>query len=128
MVTRYRRRSRVKRLILPLITVCFAAYFGYHAFNGDYGILARAHLVAETEILTERLDALKAERANLEAHVKLLRDESIDRDLADERARALAGLVRDDELVILLPNSRPASSASLVDPSAVNSAILATHN
>lgn len=118
MVTRYRRRSRSKRLILPIITLAFLGYFAHHAFHGDYGIAARASMVADKERLAAELVLLGQERENLEAHVKLLRPQSTDRDLADERARAAVGLVRQDELVLFFEDGTPSTSMSLVEPKA----------
>lgn len=103
-------------MILPVITLAFLAYFAHHAFNGDYGIAARANMVAEKEVLQAELALVVKEREKLEAHVKLLRPQSIDRDLADERIRAAVGFVRPDEVVLMLEDGALSTAISLVDP------------
>jgi cell division protein FtsB len=49
-----------------------------------------------------RLDALKAERATWERRVSLLRPESIDPDMLDERARVLLNYADPRELTLRL--------------------------
>ena len=42
MITRQYRPSWLRRLILPAVTAVFLGYFGYHAVNGEYGMVGRA--------------------------------------------------------------------------------------
>ena len=49
---------------------------------------------------------LAAERATLERRVALLRPESLDRDMLEERARAVLNLAHPDERVIFLKPAR----------------------
>jgi len=64
-----------------------------------------ADLDQQVTRLADELAALKAERAVLERRVSLLRAESIDADMLDERARAL--LNYSDPRELTLPLSRP---------------------
>ncbi len=95
-------RARARQIAPPVLAACVVAYFGYHAFHGERGFpawlelrqdLARAH-AAEAR--------LAQDRARLARRVTLLRPQSLDPDLLEERAHALLGYGRDEDLVILL--------------------------
>jgi cell division protein FtsB len=94
-------RYRARHLVLPLIGCLIIVYFGYHAVQGDRGLLAWLSKSNEAEELRAEVAALKAERAALEHRVVRLRSESLDLDLLDERARAVLNLSAPDEIVIL---------------------------
>lgn len=100
MFTRQRRHSPIRWIWLPLITVAFLGYFGYHAFNGSYGIPALERMEAETANLKKQLEKLRSERAALEKKVSYLNPDSLDADILDIEARASLNLLRPDEVVI----------------------------
>ena len=100
MVTRQRRQSRLNRLWMPLITAAFLGYFGFHAFNGYYGIWAKDRLEGETKRLASELETLKRERIEFERRVDLLRTDKLDADMVDVEARAALNRLRPDEIVI----------------------------
>ena len=102
MTTRQRRNSTRHRLLLPLGAFAVMAYFGYHSFNGDYGIWARDRMNREAIGLEADLANLKAERMALQERAKLLRPDSLDPDMIDERARRNLNVLKSDELVISL--------------------------
>lgn len=101
MITRQYRPSWSHRLILPAVTAVFLGYFGYHSIQGEYGMVGRARLEARAHELDAELSRLQAERGALEAHVKLLRADSLDQDMVDERARAQLSVVNPNEIVIM---------------------------
>lgn len=100
MTTRQRRNSRRRKLLLPLGTIAVMAYFGYHSFNGDYGIWSRDRMKREAISLEAELQSLKAERVALQERANLLRPESLDPDMIDERARRNLNVLKSDEIVI----------------------------
>jgi cell division protein FtsB len=102
MTTRQYKRSRLRQLILPVIATGFLGYFGFHAFNGYFGIWAKELLEQQSALLEEQLAQLQAERKLLEDRVSLLRPENLDRDMIDEMARRKLGVMKHDEVVILL--------------------------
>ena len=108
MYTRQRKKSFLRRLILPGILSALLLYFALHALSGDYGLIARGRLEADAGKLEQQLDALKQRRRTMERRVVLLRPESLDPDMIDERARDSLNLVHPDEVVILR-NDRRAS-------------------
>jgi len=100
MITRQRRQSVLGRLWMPLITAAFLGYFGFHAFNGYYGIWSRDRLEAEAARLTVDLDRLKGEHVGIERRVTILRSDNLDADLIDVEARTALNRLRPDEVVI----------------------------
>ena len=87
MITRQRSKSPLRRLWMPLLTAGFLGYFGFHAFNGSFGIWAMDRLEADAGRLTVELDDLKAEREALERRVATVRPDSLDADVVDLEAR-----------------------------------------
>ncbi|PTW60266.1 cell division protein FtsB [Breoghania corrubedonensis] len=101
MYTRQRKKSFLRRLILPGVLAALLLYFALHALSGDYGLIARGRLETDAHALETKLAALKAKREKLERRVVLLRPESLDPDMIDERARDSLNLAHPDEIVIL---------------------------
>jgi cell division protein FtsB len=90
-----------RRSIPTLLGVCAVVYFGYHAIQGERGVMTLLSLerqIAQAEI---DLQAAQAEEALLERHVALLRPQSLDRDMLDEQVRLVLNLAHPDDLVIL---------------------------
>jgi cell division protein FtsB len=89
------------RPYLPTAIFAFLiVYFGFHALTGDKGLLTGE---ARDRTLVQRkaeLERLAAERRDLEARVRLLRDESLSRDLLEERARVVLGFADPRDYVI----------------------------
>ncbi|KCV83518.1 septum formation initiator [Actibacterium atlanticum] len=79
---------------------CVGTYFTFAAVQGDYGLFRRIQVEADLAALTAQRDALALELTDLENKTRRLSDRYLDLDLLDERARAVLGLVRPDEIVI----------------------------
>lgn len=77
-------------------------YFAYHAVEGDYGLFALGKLRERVASLNSELAAAKASRERLESHVALMRPESLDRDMLDERARQSLDMADAKDIVIFL--------------------------
>lgn len=105
MWTRQHKQTNAGRLIIPSLCAVFVAYFGYHAYHGEFGITSRYRLQAETTALQGQLGAIKARRVEMERRVRLLHDGTIDRDMLDEQARNALNLSRADEITIMLEPS-----------------------
>jgi cell division protein FtsB len=87
MVSRSRLKSLLTGLALYTMAAMIVGYFGVNAYTGKYGLNARQELDQEIVALTSELARLKAERAQGEKRVALLRSSGIDPDMLDERAR-----------------------------------------
>ncbi len=101
MVKRPRLRSFFTALGLYVLAALLIGYFGVNAYSGDHGIRAREELDRQIAALNKQLDEATAERDLWQRRVKLLRPESIDPDMLDERARALLDFVDPRELVLI---------------------------
>ncbi|MBY0568101.1 MAG: septum formation initiator family protein [Hyphomonadaceae bacterium] len=77
-------------------------YLGAHAVTGRQGLVAYVDLQAQQRTLESRLDAVEAERAELEARAARLRAETLDLDYLDERARVTLAAGDSEEIVFAL--------------------------
>ena len=102
MVTRKRFRTVLNALALYSIAALVIGYFGVNAYSGNHGLRAKQDLDQQIEQLGAELGSLKAERANWERRVVLLKPESIDPDMLDERARALLNYADPRDLTLRL--------------------------
>ncbi|GHC63010.1 FtsB family cell division protein [Limoniibacter endophyticus] len=89
------------RLIVPSIATLFLSYFGFHAYNGEYGIYSKYQLIERRAGLEQQLAAIRAERMELDNRLSLLRDGTIERDMLDEQVRRVLNMSQPDELIIL---------------------------
>lgn len=87
MVSHTRLKSFLTGVALYTMAAALIGYFGVNAYTGKYGLHAQAALDQEMIALTGELARLKQERNALEHRVSLLRAESLDPDMLDERAR-----------------------------------------
>ena len=104
MWTRQGRRWPIGRALLVGATVAVCAYFAHHAMTGPNGWPAREARMAKVAALQVEIADLADRRAAAESRNKLINGTVIERDLVDERARALLGVAREDEIIVLLPD------------------------
>src|SRR5246127_2047801 len=102
MVTRKRFRTALNALALYTIAALVIGYFGVNAYSGNRGLRAKQDLDQQIAQLTQELSELRAERANWERRVSLLKPQSIDPDMLDERARALLNYANPRDLTLRL--------------------------
>ena len=95
-------RARARYVIGPALAVCISGYFGYHVFHGERGLTAWVDLQSQVAEEQSVLDGVKSERKALERRVALLKPESLDPDMLDERVRVMLDYGRPDEVVVLL--------------------------
>jgi cell division protein FtsB len=100
MVTRNRLRSFLTALGLYVGVALLIGYFGVNAYTGNHGLRARQDLDQQIAQLTGELATLHAERSNWDRRVALLKSESLDPDMLDERARALLDYVDPRDLTL----------------------------
>ena len=98
-----RHNGRWRHAVTPVLCVAAVVYFGYHAIQGDRGLLAWLHLTQQITRAEAIVNTAAAERYRLERMTRRLRPESLDADLLDERARRTLGLAKPAEVIILLP-------------------------
>jgi cell division protein FtsB len=100
MWTKHHKERKLGRFVLPLITVAFLSYFGYHSLNGDLGLVATERFERQRLERVAELGQLTEKRRGLERQVQLLSDGSLEKDMLDEIARYQLNVSRDNEIVI----------------------------
>ena len=90
-------------IIFALLNLCVMGYFGYHVIIGDHGLLSRWRLADDVIQLEKKLAKLNQRREQVEHKVSLVRPESLDPDMLDERARTILNLAHPNEITILRP-------------------------
>ena len=100
MVTRKWLRAGLFALVLYIVAGAVIGYFGLNAYSGNRGLRAKQDLDQQIAQLSGELAGLRAERGTWERRVLLLRPDSIDPDMLDERARALLNYADPRELTL----------------------------
>ena len=90
----------------PLAIACTVAYFGYHAIQGERGLVTWLQLSYQAEQTRVALALSRAEERQLAHRVALLRRDNLDPDMLDERARAVLNLASADEVVYFVETAR----------------------
>jgi cell division protein FtsB len=99
-----------RRFRTALITLAFygaaggvVSYFWWHAHHGDRGIHAKAAYKVKIAELNGEIATAKRERADWERRVTLMRADSLDRDILEERARVLLNTTHKNDVIVVLP-------------------------
>ena len=92
--------ARLRPYLPMAILAFFIVYFSIQALTGDRGLLSSSLREQTLAAKTVELKRLKAERMELQARARLLRDTSLSRDLLEERSRSLLGLSDPRDYVI----------------------------
>ncbi len=101
MWTRQHRKRKHGRLVMPVLTALFVAYFGFHVVHGSFGLRAKDTFEVEKARLELTLKTEREQREALERRIALLRDGSIERDMLDEQARRALNYAGPNDVVIL---------------------------
>jgi len=98
--------GRLNHILGPLIALLLMIYFGYHIVQGERGLFSWMRLrqkVAESE---QHLTQIQTQKETLERRVHLLRPDSVDRDMLEERAREILNWGDPSEVVIYDEDSK----------------------
>jgi len=93
-------RRHARAAIAPFFCVVAIAYFGVHYVQGDRGLIAYLRLSEQVASAEQRLAVLRSERERVEHRVGLLKPDRLNRDLLEERARAVLGYAAKNEVVL----------------------------
>lgn len=107
-------KKRFAQIVLPVLGLGALAYLGYHLFEGERGLKASWSVEQRLAKAEAERKTLMAERQRLEGRVGLLREDTLDRDMLDERLRQMLNLVQPNDVVILFakplaPDQAPAA-------------------
>jgi len=100
MVLYFEIRRRVRAAVVPAVCALVLGYFGYHAIEGDRGLVAWSNLVREVRSAQQSLATVREERRRLEHRVSLLDERHLDLDILEERARYVLGLADPDDVIV----------------------------
>jgi cell division protein FtsB len=107
-------RTRISAILIPLVFHLLAGavggFFVWHAFHGERGISADLEYRRQMADIETDLKKVRAEKAEWQKRIELLRGPEIDRDLLDEEARNLLNRVNKTDLMVFLPPPRPDSA------------------
>ena len=92
--------ERLRPFLPSALIAVLIAYFGFHALTGERGLLTSEQREQTLAARTAELKQIRAERMDLEARARLLRDSSLSADLLEERARSLLGFADPGDYVI----------------------------
>ncbi len=93
--------SNLKLGFITIILMGLLSYFFYHTTYGNSGIISKKKTEGKVADLTKELEQIRATRIELEHNVTLMRSESLDKDMLDEQARKVLGIVKKEEEVII---------------------------
>jgi len=102
MIIRTRRRRIGFLIAFHTLAWGAAAYFAHSANTGERGLIAKQEAKKKTEMTLAKITEAKGERIAWERRVGQLSGREIDRDLLDERQRAMLNIAHKNDLVILL--------------------------
>ena len=89
----------------PLVFCALTGYFCWNATQGAHGLVADAQRKAQLQQAESDLAAAQAERNHWEIRVSGLRDNNLNLDTLDERARAMLNLAHPNEIIVQLPQN-----------------------
>lgn len=91
----------ISQFLATFLSFALFVYFFYHLIHGDRGYFAWKGVEEKLAVAEEKYDKTRHEREALETRVKMLRPDSLDLDMLDERARTVLGFLGPDEFVVL---------------------------
>jgi cell division protein FtsB len=94
------KKFSIRQVVVPFVSIVIMGYFTYHIFQGDRGIIAYLRLQQTVSGNEKERASQQTLREQLERRVYLLRPDSLDVDLLEERARAVLNYAHPDEIVI----------------------------
>jgi len=96
-----RKMGSKRRAAFHMSAAMILIYFIFHAIAGNRGMLAFFKINQRMERAGIELDALRAERIELEHRVNLLKA-PLDKDMLDEQARKALGVASPNEKVFVV--------------------------
>ncbi len=96
--------DKFRNIIFPVVIVTMMVYFTYHIFQGQRGVLAWIRLDKKLKEQEITLNALTKEKEFLEKEAYLLRPDSLDLDLLEEKSRQVLNFAHPNEVVVQVGN------------------------
>lgn len=101
--------GRLKHILGPLIALLLMIYFAYHIMQGERGLFSWMRLRQKITESEQHLSQIQSEKETLERQVYLLRPDSLDQDMLEQRAREVLNWGSPGDIVIHdnTPNALP---------------------
>ena len=96
--TRFRRLASITAFYVVVLGA--STFFALNAWTGERGLVARQEHKVRIAQLSRQLDELVIEKTALERRVNAISYDAVDRDLLEERARAVLNLGHRNDVVI----------------------------
>jgi cell division protein FtsB len=102
MIVHTRRRRILALVAFHSIAWSASIYFLHSAQTGDRGLAAKREAKIRTEEIGQEIAERRTEKLAWERRVSQLSNEKVDRDLIDERNRAMLNVAHRSDVVIML--------------------------
>ena len=97
----FEHRGLIRKNIVTLIGIGLFCYFSYHLIQGQRSAVRYLTLQKTIERMDVEKAELKAQREELESKVSMLRPNSLNKDLLEERARIVLGFRKAGEMDVM---------------------------
>ena len=97
-------RRRGRQIAGSILGALIFLYFVLHAIQGDRGLLAWLQIRQQIAIANSELEISESKRNYWKRKISLLKSDSMNRDMLDERVRIVTGFMGKNELMILYRN------------------------
>lgn len=104
MIKRRRKKNWVAQILWSILGALIVGYFIYHTIQGERGLFAMLRIQNEVRMADTTLVDLQEERKELAHRTTLLRSDSMDPDLLEEKSRELLNYSKPNEIIILTPD------------------------
>ena len=93
-------KRRARGIVAPLVFLSLVGYFSWNATHGDRGLVAYAERQGLLKQAQQDLARAEADRAGWERRLAGLRNNHLDRDTLDERARSMLNLADPQDVIV----------------------------
>ncbi len=95
-----KNNKSISQFLATFFSFFLFVYFFFHLMHGDRGYFAWRGVEEKLKTSELKYEKTLAERQAIEVKVKMLRPDSLDLDLLDERARGVLGFMKPSEVVL----------------------------
>ena len=94
-------RARARHIWFTMFGALILAYFSYHMFQGNHGIISLMVLKEKVHLAENILSETKETHSLLQEKVSLMNSGNLDLDILDERTRLMLNYGHSNDAVIL---------------------------
>ncbi len=98
-------KTWIGQLLWSVLGALIVGYFLYHTLQGERGLLAMIRMQNEVQTAESTLQKIELERRELQHRTQLLRSNTMDPDLLEEKSRELLNYSKPNEIIILTPDA-----------------------